>query len=236
MLKKTTLLSILAAGMIALPALADEQPSTLVVSGSGEVTAVPDMASFSVSVTNEGATAKEAMAKNTAQMRGVMAQLQAAGVAERDIQTSGINVRPRWAGNHQDSERPPMIVGYGASNSLNVRIEEISTLGGVLDAVLSDGANSLGGIRFGLKDPRPALNEARRLSVTDAREQAELFAEAAGVRLVRIISISPMSHRAPMMMEMASFKAMDSSDVPVAEGEIRTSADVSITWEIAPAE
>lgn len=235
MTMKTSLLSMLAAGLLAFPSLADEQIPTLSVQGSGEVTAAPDMAKFTVAVTNEGASAKDAMAENSANMGAVLAQLRMAGIADSDIQTSGISVSPRWDHGHREDGRPPRILGYVATNTLNVTVEEIANLGTVLDAVVKDGANSLGGISFGLKDPRPALAEARKLSVSDALEQAELYAEAAGVRLVRIISIQPMTHRAPKMAELASFSARAMDSVPVAEGEIATSADVSVTWEIAPA-
>lgn len=113
---------------------------------------------------------------------------------------------------------------------MTARVEDLEKLGRILDDAVSDGANGLGGISFGLKDPAPAMAEARRLSVLDAIEQAELYAEAAGVKLLRITGITPQAGFRPVPMMAARSMAAEMVDaVPVSGGEIETRAEVTIT-------
>lgn len=214
-------------------ALAEEARPSISITGSGEVASAPDMATVSISVTNEGATAREALSANSDNMAAVMERLKAAGIEERLIQTSGLNVSPRWD-NGRNEGRPPRITGYVASNRVTVTVEELEKLGRILDEAVTDGANGLGGISFGLKDPEPVLNEARRKSVADAVAQAKLYAEAAGVRLGRITSIQPHGSQRPGPIMMARAMEQGFADsVPVSGGEVSTRSDVTITWELA---
>lgn len=213
-------------------AFASEHIPTLSITGKGEVAAAPDVATISLSVSNEGATAREALSANSANMAAVIERMKAAGIEERLIQTSGLSVSPRWDHGRNDG-RPPRITGYIASNQVTARIEDLEKLGRILDDAVSDGANGLGGISFGLKDPKPAISEARRLSVQDAVEQAELYAEAAGVRLLRITGITPQGSFRPIPMMAARSMSADMMEaVPVSGGEVETRSEVTITWEI----
>ena len=234
-MKKPLILALLRTALPLAQALAEAPIPTISVTGRGEVATTPDMATVSLSVSNEGATAREALSANSANMAAVMERLKSAGIEERLIQTSGLNVSPRWDHGKNDG-RPPRITGYTASNQVTVIIHDLGKLGRILDEAVSDGANGLGGISFGLQDPKPAISEARKGSVQDAIEQAQLYAEAAGVRLVRITNISPQTVHRPMPYAMAagSMVADMAESVPVAGGEIDTRAEVTITWEIAP--
>lgn len=216
-------------------AIAADQTPTLSITGKGQISAVPDMATVLLSVSNEGATAREALSANSASMGAVMDRLKVAGIEERLIQTSGLTVSPRWDHGRNDG-RPPRITGYVAANQVTARVEDLEKLGRILDDAVSDGANGLGGISFGLKDPAPAMAEARRLSVLDAIEQAELYADAAGVKLLRITGITPQAGFRPAPMMAARSMAAEMVDaVPVSGGEIETRAEVTITWEIGEA-
>jgi len=229
---------ILTAMLLAMPvsvAQAETLTPTLTIQGSAEVTGVPDMASFSLSVNTEGESARAALTANNEDMSAVIAKLKASGLADTAIQTRGISIAPQWESNDGTSSAPPRIVGYIARNGIHVRVDDLAILGQVIDSVVTDGANGLDGISFGLKDPKPALNEARTLSVQDARDQAELYSAAAGVRLVRITSIMPSGGVMPMAKGRV-MSAMVADYAPVEAGEVTTRADVSVTWEIAPAE
>jgi uncharacterized protein len=117
-----------------------------------------------------------------------------------------------------------------ASNILTIRLRQLDGLGAVLDAAVADGANTLNGLTFGLADPKPALDEARKEAVADARARAELLAAAAGVKLGRVISISEgvvPTDPAPMFRAEAS-----AAPVPVAGGEVGLSASVTIFYQI----
>lgn len=205
-----------------------ETMATITVTGEGSVAAAPDMAVLSLGVTTEGATAAEAMAANSAALTGVLDRLVLAGIDERDIQTSNLSLNPNWTG--YDSGSTPKIAGYTASNQLSIRIRDLPKLGEVLDAAITDGANTLNGISFGLSDPKPAMNDARAQAVSDARARAELLVQAAGASLGKIVSISEQggyTQPAPMFRAAA-----EAAPVPVQGGEVETTAAVTIVYEI----
>ncbi|MCU0853902.1 MAG: SIMPL domain-containing protein [Rhodobacteraceae bacterium] len=216
----------------ALPAAAaDEARATITVSGEGRVTAAPDLATLSVGVTTEAPTAREALDANSAALAAALARLKAAGIEDRDIQTQGLSLGPRY--DYDQSGGAPRIAAYTASNMLNVRIRALDTLGAVLDAVVTDGANTLGGITFGLNEPDPLLDEARKAAVADARRKAELYAAAAGVSLGPVISISEQTgFYPPSPAPMASASLAKADAVPIAGGELALSANVTIVYAI----
>lgn len=198
------------------------------VTGEGQIDARPDMASISVGVTTQAATAAAAMAQNSAQLAVVLDNLRAAGIADADLQTSNLSLNPNWT---QTATGQTEIKGYVASNQLTVRVRALDTLGAVLDAAVKDGANTLNGISFGLQNPGPALNEARRQAVADARAKAELLTGAAGVGLGPVLSITESGQMAPP--PMFRMERMASADaVPVAAGEVTMAASVTLVWQI----
>ncbi len=214
---------------ITAPALADEVAQhTISVTGTGSVEAAPDMATLMIGVTTQAETAAEALAANTEATNAVIARLTASGIEARDMQTSNLSINPNWTG--YDSSTPT-IAGYVASNMLTVRVRVLDTTGAVLDAAVTDGANTLNGLTFGLADPEPAYNEARKEAVADARAKAELLAGAAGVKLGPVLSIADqgaMTDPAPMYRE-----AVSAAPVPVVGGELGLIANVSVTYAIA---
>lgn len=221
---------ILATAALVLPLACAAQagPARITVTGQGAVSARPDLATVSLGVTTEGATAAEALGRNSTELGRVLDRLRKAGIAERDLQTSGLSLNPNWT-QPQDGSAP-RIRGYVASNQLTVRVRALETLGGILDAVVADGANTLNGISFGLADPGPAQDEARRLAVASARAKAQLLTQAAGVGLGPVVEISEgAGYQPPMPMFRAAASA---APVPVAEGEVETTAEVTIVYEL----
>ncbi|SNX74641.1 hypothetical protein SAMN05878503_12444 [Cereibacter ovatus] len=218
------------AALLALPAAATAaETARLTVTGTGVVAARPDMATISLGVTTEGETATEAMARNSEELGRVLARLREAGIAERDLQTSGLSLNPNWT--HPGDGGAPQIRGYVASNQLTVRVRTLDRLGEVLDRAVSDGANTLHGVTFGLTDPEPALDEARKRAVARAQATARLLTEAAGVRLGPVVSISEgAGHEPPQPMYREA--AMSAAPVPVAEGEIETMARVTMVFAL----
>lgn len=214
----------------ALPARAETAPALITVTGEAAVERAPDMATVSIGVTTVAETAAGALAANSDAMRAVIDRLKAAGVAEADLQTTGLSVNPNWTG-YDASSSGQTISGYTAANVLTVDIRALEGLGTVLDAAVSDGANTLNGLSFGLADPRPAQDEARRAAVADARAKAELLAAAAGVSLGAIVSITEGGgYGAPVPM----FKAASAdAAVPVQAGEVSYQASVTVVWQLA---
>ena len=213
---------------LATPSLAEG--GTITVTGEATVQATPDMATIMLGVTTDGETASAAMAANNAAVSAVLARLAAAGVEERDLQTSNLSLNPNWVG--YDSGSMPTIAGYSAMNMLNVRVRDLAQLGELLDASITDGANTLNGITFDLATPRPVMDEARKAAVADAKARAELLVAAAGETLGPIIQISETpNYNSPMPMFRAD--AASAGAVPVASGQIGLMASVTITYKLA---
>lgn len=222
-----TLKAMLLGTLLAAPTLALADHIT--VTGEGQVAAAPDMATLTLGVTTQGATATEAMQANATQLTAVMDRLKAAGIAEADIQTTGLQLNPNWTQAENQARR---IDGYSADNMLTVRVRKIDGLGGVLDTVVADGANSLNGISFDIADPKPLMDEARKRAVEDAKDRARQLAEAAGVQLGSIESITEGGGvQGPVPM----FRMEASAATPIAGGEVTRSAQVTITFDIPDA-
>ena len=203
---------------------------TITVTGEATVQATPDMATIMLGVTTDGETASAAMAANTAAVSAVLARLAAAGVEERDLQTSNLSLNPNWVG--YDSGAMPTIAGYSAMNMLNVRVRDLAKLGDLLDASITDGANTLNGITFELSTPRPVMDEARKAAVADAKARADLLVAAAGEVLGPIVQISETpNYNGPTPMFRAD--AASAGAVPVASGQIGLTASVTVTYELA---
>lgn len=200
--------------------------------GFGSVDAVPDMATLEIGVTHQAEAAGEALRLTSDAVRQVIATLQDAGIAAGDMQTQGLSVQPVWSRQTQASDAAPRITGFVARNGLMIRVRALDSLGSVLDAVVSDGANTFDGLQFALQDPAAAMAEARARAVADAMTKAQELASAAGVKLGPVQSISETAGGArPVMMQMEA--ARMASDVPVAAGEVSLSAQVSMLFEIS---
>ncbi|WP_108644432.1 SIMPL domain-containing protein [Fuscovulum blasticum] len=227
----------LAPGLVALAmalpfaAAAQAEAATITVTGEASTAAAPDMATLSIGVTKVGETAAAALADNTAQMQAVIDRLKAAGIEPRDIQTTGLSINPNWSGYDSSVSGGPTITGYTATNIVTVQVRALDGLGAVIDAAVSDGGNTLNGLTFGLADPRPALDAARKDAVADAKAKADLLAGAAGLGLGPIVSLTEGGgYGAPVPM----FKADSAAGaVPVEQGAISYTASVTVVYEVA---
>ncbi|SDD96908.1 SIMPL domain-containing protein [Ruegeria marina] len=212
-------------------ARAEEHPGQITVTGTGLVESVPDMAVITLGVTQEANEARAALLATSEAVGRVLDRLEGMGIESRDIQTSDLSLSPVWSGRGTADERPT-ITGFQASNRVTVRVRDLARLGEILDAVVSDGANTFNGLEFALKEPKPLRDQARAKAVADAQDKARQLAEAAGVSLGRVISISEQSFDSqprPMMRMSAMAEGLD---VPVAGGEIGISGSVTMVFEI----
>ena len=175
-----------------------------------------------------------AAAIDAERMNQVMAALRRAGVAERHVQTSGLNLSAQY--DYQENQ-PPKLRGYQAVNRVTVRIEDLSKVGSTADAVVAAGVNQIDGIGFGLKDPTTAENEARRLAVRALQEKAALYAQALGVQLGGVRSLSEgggYTPQPPMPMFAARAVSMDRAEsTPVSAGELTVRIDITGVYDIA---
>jgi len=204
----------------------------LTLIGTGSVFVTPDMATVSLGVSSFKKNASGAMRANSATMGKVFEHLKAAGIKPRDIQTSQLSLNPRWAQRNNNNTQL-RIIGYQAVNTVTVRVRAIDRVGAILDVLTKVGANRINSISFGVQTPRPHRDEARRRAVKDARAKAELYADAAGVELGRIISISE-NGAIPQPSKMARMEmaTMAADAVPVAVGELGLRSSVTLVFEI----
>jgi hypothetical protein len=208
------------------------QPS-LNLNAAGEVRLAPDMATISFGVVTEAATAQEAMALNGERMTRVVAALRRAGVAERDIQTSGLNLQAQY--DYQENQ-PPKLRGYQASNRVTVRVMDLSRTGATVDAVVAAGVNQIDGVSFGLKDPSAAENEARLKAVEALQAKARLYAQALGVQLGGVRTLNEgggYTPPAPVPMFAMRAEAMDArGGTSVSGGELSVKIEVTGVYDI----
>lgn len=212
--------------VLALPALADGP--TLRVVGTGTVEAVPDLATLTLGVTAEDKTAAGAMARVSEDTAALRARLRAAGVEGRDLQTGELSLSPVWSS--YDSGRDRRITGYAAANRLSVRLRDLDGMGALLDQAIGAGANSFQGLAFGLQDPGPLSDEARRQAVADARHKARLYAEAAGLTPGPVHRIEESAGAVPRPLTIEAARA--SAPVPVAPGEVTLEAGVTMVFAL----
>lgn len=230
-------LSVGAVGLVP-AAQAAEKPATISLQGKGEISVAPDMAVVTTRVVTVGASAPEALQANTAAIAKVIADIKAAGIEAKDVQTSGFSIYPRYEDRkilNQLQSAEPKIIGYEVSNGVTVCVRALDKLGPILDTVVASGANSVDGLSFAVSNTNEKLDEARKEAVADARRKADLYATAAGVKLGRILSISEDGVVTPRPYAVRSEKmmTMSAAPVPVEAGEETLSATVNIVWEIA---
>jgi len=224
------------AALMAIPARAETpRTPTLTLTGTGEIFAKPDMAMVTSGVVTEAETAREALDANNAAIAAVIAAIKDAGIEAKDIQTSGFSVQPRYRyPKKSDDDEAPRIVGYRVSNAVTIRVRDLDALGGVLDQAVTVGANSISGIDFIVSDADKRLDEARAIAMKDAMRKAQIYADAAGVTLTRVLSINEAGGYRPVPRKMAAMamRAEAVADVAVEAGEQALSVEVNVTWEI----
>lgn len=214
--------------------------SVLTVSAEGRTDRAPDLALFNAGVASTGKTAGEALAKNSTDMTRVIAALKRAGIADRDIQTSNLSINPVYDDPDRDPRRSadqmvPRVIGYQANNTVTVRQRKLEDFGKVIDTLVTAGANQVNGPSFMVDDAESALDAARVSAMKKARERANLYAGAAGLRVVRILTISESGGYSPRPPVVYA-RAMEASapDTPVQAGEVSLTSSVTVTFELAP--
>jgi len=199
----------------------------LVVDGTS--TRVPDVAEIGAGVVTQAVDASAAMAENARRMTAVIAALKSAGVAERDIRTSSLNLSPQY---RYENATPPVLTGYQANNRVSVRFRDMARVGRIVDTLVAQGANQIDGPNLMVDKPDAALDEARNSALAKARARAALYANAAGLRVKRIVSISESQAqviRPPMPMMM---RAEAKADTVVAAGEQELGVTLAVTFEL----
>jgi uncharacterized protein YggE len=232
----STLLLMAAATVAPLAASAQERTMpTISVVGEGVAVAAPDMAIVTVGVVSQAPRAGDALAQNSKLIAEVVAAAKGAGIEARDLETSQISLRPQYTYPGQGSRAPPKLTAYEASNTVSIRVRALDKLGGLLDRLVTSGANQIRNVELTIAEPGPLRDQARASAMKDAMRKAQLLADAAGVRIVRLFSAAEEFSDPPRpLMRMSAEAASARAPVPVEAGEQEIRGRVSAVFEIAP--
>ncbi|MBI2610590.1 SIMPL domain-containing protein [Candidatus Kaiserbacteria bacterium] len=218
--------------------------NTITVSGEGEVFAVPDTATFSVTVQEEAVEVKDAQDVATKKVNEIIAFLKGEGIEEKDIRTADYNVYPQYDYIQtvcRDGYCPPgrqELRGFQVSQTLTVKVRDTEKAGNLLSGVGELGASSVSGLSFTIDDEDALKREARGQAIEDARTKAAELAKQLNVRLVRIIGFSeseggypPIPYAYGRGGDMVAMEAKAiAPEIPVGENKIVS--NVSVTYEI----
>jgi uncharacterized protein YggE len=222
---------LLVAAVCLLPAYAVAQEPAkdrITVVGEATLSLPPDLARLRAGVVSEGKTAREATDNNRKSMTAIIAAIKGMGVVDKDIQTSRYSIQPVY---EQNRPIPNSFKGFQVFNNVVVTIRDLDKVGGVIDAVVSAGANSIGGVEFSVAEPSKALDAVRAGAVADALRKAELYANAAGVGLGRAVTIAEQSS-GPQPLVMSMRAGSPGGETPIAAGEVTLRATVTVGYEL----
>jgi uncharacterized protein YggE len=237
--------SALAAVLLVSPAIAQDpaargpRPATISVSGTGEAELKPDFARVFVLVETQGDTVAKTVDQNRTSSEEVLARIQGLGIKKDDIRTENFQVfqtPPRADRNGNEIKQPK----FTAHHRLRITTRDLGGVGRLAGEILASPNMLFQSVSFGLDRQEEGGDEARRAAVRDARRQAELYAEASGVSLGRILEIrdgsaQPYMERNDGMMRMQAMKAAPAEEVPIVPpATLRYTSGIQMVWEIAP--
>jgi len=221
---------------------AGETENMISVSGTGEMYATPDLALTYFSVVTEKKTVAAALSENTEKMNAVIAAVKAQGVEDKDLKTTTFNISPRYewkkiediissSSYYPEGERT--LVGYEVTQSLEVKIRDLSKVGDILEAGVAAGSNQVGGITFTIENADELKNQAREMAINEAKQKAETLADQLDLRLVEIASFSENGgsyYSKSYDTAGGSMAAPESISIETGENKIEVS--VSITYKV----
>jgi uncharacterized protein YggE len=229
------LIPVVSPGLAVQEEMGDDSPErTINVSGNGQVSAQPDVAMVTLGVQTEAEEAAEALTENSQQMQALIDALKGADVAAEDIRTQVVRLHPRYE-EEPRGEGQPELVGYIATNLVEVRVRDLDTVGEILDVAVQAGGNRIEGIRFEVSDPSASLDQAREAAWKDAQHKAEQLASLAGAELGKVLTISE-SGRGPQPIVERAVMAEAPEAVPIEPGSQTIEVNLQVTWSLGGGE
>lgn len=216
--------------------------NAITVTGMGEASAVPNIATFSFSVSADAAQVADAQGAVEKKIGPIIAKLKGMGIADADIQTSGYNVYPKYTYQPQVcTQQYPNICppgrqvqdGYTASESVTVKVRQTDQAGAALAAVGGLGATNISGLSFTTEEPQKIADQARAKAITDAKSRAQALAKELGVHVVRVVSYSDSNSGQPVPIAYMAAGSSDKASIPTIQpGENKVTITVQVTYEI----
>lgn len=210
--------------------LPGDQQNQIYVSGTATIKAMPDIATIQIGVQTFHENVEEAVAENNRKAADIIAAMRQQGVAEKDIQTSRFNIYPQ---RDYKNNRPDRIIGFQVDNTISATVRDLDAIGKVLQATIDAGANNINGLNFSVDDPTSLRDEARAEAIKDARRRADVMAEAAGIEVGKVISITETSYPGPIIARKSFDAAAFEGAVPIQPGELELTIQVQVVFAIA---
>jgi uncharacterized protein YggE len=205
-------------------------PPQIIVSGEGIIKATPDQAWVSIGAESRSKISKDAQQRNADAMTAVMTKIAAFGVSKDAIKTTAIDLQMEF--DYANGKQTPR--GYVARNTVEVRVDDLSKLGDVLDAVVGSGATMIHGLRFDVKQREQIAAQALQAAVRNAMAKTQAIALGANRAIDRVLKIEELTgggEAMPLMRQYAMSAKADAS-TPVAAGEMEIRAQVRLTVAI----
>jgi len=211
--------------------------ATLSVRGNAELQVPADQALFSLAVVTEDESSERALNANNEAMERVLTALARAGLDEKEMKTGQFTISPRWSQRPRQAsaEWRPQIVGFSVTNRLQVQTGKLDRVGKFVAAAVDAGGNQVSGLSFDLADPTAYRREAIRIAMEKARLDATVLADAAEVKLGRILTLNIDSARAEPPVVRGRFMAeaaMATSEPPMMAGDVTVRASVTAVYEL----
>ena len=208
--------------------LATAERRSIVATGTARVRGTPDVLNMTLGVTSRGRTVGEALDRNTSAAKKVMAVLLDSGIDKRDIQTTNFSIGPVYGSNGDD------ITGYQVSNLVIVDLRDLDKAGGVIDRAAEAGGDDVivRNVSFDIDDTSDLIATARADAVKRARNQATQLAEAAGVQLGDVMTITESSYDPGRVASDLVTQERAAASVPIQPGSEELSVSVSVTFSI----
>ena len=216
-------------------ALAQQPVSSIRVTGDARVTAKPDRVQIDIGVTTRAPQSQDAAAQNARQVEAVLAAVRKAAGPAAVLKTISYSLNPNYQYHPNGGE--PTIDGYTANNVVQVTLDELGKIGTVIDAATQAGANHVQGIQFTLRDQAAVRAQALREAAAKARAEADVLAEALGLKVVRVLSVEESSPGiVPVRVLAGAPRTMvASASTPVETGTLDVTANVTLSVEVSPA-
>jgi uncharacterized protein YggE len=213
---------------------ASSDAPSIVMTGSGEATGVPDQLVFSLTVQTSASDVSAALRSANTATRNVLRAVSGQGVARKDVQTTGLSISPVY---DYSGNGPPVITGYSVSESLSVLVRSLPDAGSVIGTAVKAGGNAvrLHDLRLQIGDEDALLRQAREDAFAQAKAKAEQYAAASGRQLGEVISVREVhsSRNLDRLALPAVFDAQAMSHVPIRAGSANLKVTVSVVWSFA---
>jgi uncharacterized protein len=207
---------------------------SIVMTGTGEATGVPDQLVFSLAVHTSASDVSTALSSANSATHQVLLAVNGQGVARKDVQTTGLSINPMY---DYSGDGPPVITGYAVSESMSVLVRSLPDAGSVIGDAVKAGGNAvrLHDLRLQIGDQDALLHKARADAIAQAKTKAEQYAAATGRELGEVTSVREVQHAAHIdgLYKATALDAAGMSQVPIRAGSADLKVTVSVVWSFA---